>query len=621
MKAQRIDGLNNQVVTPAIGDGAPATKATQKTTQAVAPVARPDTKARALVTGEAPPARGELAMTDPRAQAAIDTSLEALSGRGLGGAQYKASRVEVDELGMAHVHFDRMHNGVKVFAEQAITHMRNGPNGEVTDVTNFNVAIAQSVTTKSAMSKQDAIAIAKKSFDPEGKTPAQRTEVERTCFAAGDGTYRMGFCVQMADKKNVPPRAMFYLIDGSSKEIVRQWNSLCSGFSRLNARPAAPKPVDGGNASDSPSPTSTPEAGANATANTSNYGKEPMTDTTRADGKHVVWDKSRLGGIHVLDGKNGEDGGPTEEVVDNDGHWGESGDSPRQVGAIGLEFCMEVGADFLKSLGINGWDLKGGEVEAVAHIFQNYVNAYYERDTKKNQVRFVCGDGNGTDAGPLGEDMTVPNHELGHGLDDFMTDGGLTYSDESGGLNEAYADILAHLVLKFTATATGPDGTSKYPQVAALYAGKKPTMNIWNIGEACWTPGAPGDALRYMQNPAQDGYSIDNYKQYPGHDEVHQSSGIANNMFYQLAETNNEGKIPNATSGHVVKDGIGEEKAGKIYLRQLQHYATKDTTLSEARVAWIKAATDLYGANSVEVQKVKEAWTAVGVEDPAVATV
>jgi len=54
-------------------------------------------------------------------------------------------------------------------------------------------------------------------------------------------------------------------------------------------------------------------------------------------------------------------------------------------------------------------------------------------------------------------------------------------------------------------------------------------------------------------------------------------------MFYQLAEANNEGKIPNSTSGLVVKDGIDEDKAGKIYYRQLQYYATKDTTFSQAR--------------------------------------
>ncbi|ATB29948.1 Vibriolysin, extracellular zinc protease [Melittangium boletus DSM 14713] len=90
--------------------------------------------------------------------------------------------------------------------------------------------------------------------------------------------------------------------------------------------------------------------------------------------------------------------------------------------------------------------------------------------------------------------------------------------------------------------------------------------------------------------------------------EVHGSSGIANNAFYLLTEG---GK--NRTSGLEVKDGIGMDKSLKIFGRALTTYMTPSTTFAQAREATIKAATDLHGADSVEVQKVKDAWTAVGV--------
>ena len=132
----------------------------------------------------------------------------------------------------------------------------------------------------------------------------------------------------------------------------------------------------------------------------------------------------------------------------------------------------------------------------------------------------------------------------------------------------------------------------------------------WTVGEDAWTPdNGTRDALRYMNDPTSDGYSVDHYSNYPKQTEVHGSSGIANNAFYLLSQGGT-----NKTSKLEVKDGIGIEKSLKVFGRALTNYMTPRTTFAEARDATIKAATDLYGANSAEVQKVKESWSAVGVE-------
>lgn len=132
----------------------------------------------------------------------------------------------------------------------------------------------------------------------------------------------------------------------------------------------------------------------------------------------------------------------------------------------------------------------------------------------------------------------------------------------------------------------------------------------WTVGETAWPPGSnTEDGLRYMDDPTKDGDSIDNYKDYPKQTEVHDSSGIANDAFYLLV---NGGK--NRTSGMEVKDGIGMEKGLKVYYRALAHYMTPNTTFAQARQACIQAATDLHGATSPEVQKVKDSWAAVGVK-------
>ena len=125
----------------------------------------------------------------------------------------------------------------------------------------------------------------------------------------------------------------------------------------------------------------------------------------------------------------------------------------------------------------------------------------------------------------------------------------------------------------------------------------------WKVGEDAWTPAnGTGDALRYMNDPTKDGYSVDHYSNYPKQTEVHGSSGISNNAFYLLTEG---GK--NRTSGLGVDKGIGMEAAQKIFGRALTTYMTPETTFAQAREATLKAATDLFGANSVEAQKVKDA--------------
>jgi Zn-dependent metalloprotease len=52
----------------------------------------------------------------------------------------------------------------------------------------------------------------------------------------------------------------------------------------------------------------------------------------------------------------------------------------------------------------------------------------------------------------------------------------------------------------------------------------------------------------------------------------------------------------------------------KIFGRALQYYMTPNSTFSHARESTLRAATDLFGADSKEVATLKQAWSAVGVE-------
>jgi Zn-dependent metalloprotease len=59
--------------------------------------------------------------------------------------------------------------------------------------------------------------------------------------------------------------------------------------------------------------------------------------------------------------------------------------------------------------------------------------------------------------------------------------------------------------------------------------------------------------------------------------------------------------------------GIGRQKAERIWYRALTVYMTSGSNFAGARQATIKAATDLHGANAPEVAAVMAAWSAVNV--------
>jgi vibriolysin len=201
----------------------------------------------------------------------------------------------------------------------------------------------------------------------------------------------------------------------------------------------------------------------------------------------------------------------------------------------------------------------------------------------------VYGDGDGTTASSLARSMDVTGHEMTHAVTERTAN--LTYSGESGGLNEATSDILGNMVEK---RARGEAETDN--------------LTVWTVGEDCWTPATPNDGLRYMYDPAKDGSSLDWGPNYSGQD-VHYSSGIPNLAYFLMSRG---GTHPRGRSTINVT-AIGSAAAEKIWYRALTTYWTSSTNFVNAKSGTISAANDLYGAGSVQATAVKDAWEAVGV--------
>ena len=221
------------------------------------------------------------------------------------------------------------------------------------------------------------------------------------------------------------------------------------------------------------------------------------------------------------------------------------------------------------------------------HYGTNYVNAFWDG------TRMTYGDGDGVDFGPL-VSLDVAGHEMSHGVTENSAN--LTYSGESGGLNESTSDIFGSLVEFYANNANDPGD--------------------YLIGEEFDLKNHVG--FRRMDNPQSDGSSFNCWSPTVGSADVHYSSGVGNHFFYLLSEgsgTKSIGGVTHSSStcnGSTVT-GIGRDAAGKIWYRALTVYMTSSTNYTGARTASLNAARDLYGAGSAQYNAVAAAWSAVSV--------
>lgn len=216
------------------------------------------------------------------------------------------------------------------------------------------------------------------------------------------------------------------------------------------------------------------------------------------------------------------------------------------------------------------------------HYASNYCNAFW------NGSQMVYGDGNAAQGClPLARSVDVTAHELTHAVTE--NESGLVYSGEPGGLNEAMSDIFGAF------TEAWVDGG----RIGTLAV----SADTWKVGEDVLTP-----ALRWMNDPAADGASLDFWTTGAGNVDVHYSSGIANLAFYLLSQG---GTHPRGKSSVVVA-GIGMDKAIRLFYAMNVNYLTATSKYAQAVSASMSAATEL-GFTEAERNAVMDAWRAVGV--------
>ncbi len=233
----------------------------------------------------------------------------------------------------------------------------------------------------------------------------------------------------------------------------------------------------------------------------------------------------------------------------------------------------------------DSYDNAGAALVSSVHYSSNYCNAFW------NGVQMVYGDGNSSQGClPLARAQDVTAHELTHAVTE--NESGLIYSGESGGLNEAMSDIFGAFAEAYV------DGG----KTGALTV----SSDTWKIAEDVLPP-----ALRYMNDPAADGASLDYYTSGAGNVDVHYSSGIANLAFYLLSQG---GLHPRGKSTINVA-GLGMDKAIRIFYETNANLLTSNANFLAAGNATVQAAVNL-GYSQADQISVARAWQAVGVPVP-----
>ncbi len=213
----------------------------------------------------------------------------------------------------------------------------------------------------------------------------------------------------------------------------------------------------------------------------------------------------------------------------------------------------------------------------------NSIDSYWDG------TRMVFGAGDYVTASSLARAMDVTAHEFTHAV--TGSESGLISTGESGGLGEAMGDIFG--------------------AVCEWYRdGQVVSSKTWIVGDEVWTPSVPGDGMRYMANPTQDGESLD-FQDGSADVDVHQRAGIVNLAFYLLAQ----GGVHPQGKSTINVPGIGILKAARVFYKANTDILTASSNFLDAKNATVQAATQL-GYTQAEIDAVKKAWDAVGVVPP-----
>ncbi len=482
-------------------------------------------------------------------------SIESDAVRGAAGSPFsmELQSTQTDNLGHEHIRMTQHYNGLPVIGAEMVVHIDDS---DVIYQTNGRYLPALDISTDPAITADAALQIGLNEQEPIA--PTEVTEEPALVIYGGKLAY-------------------YYVLTQNGPDVFGQWRYYVDAqtgaliFRYNNIQSAAPDPTQGNHVT----VTGNRLTGEDGSARTVSGFYE-----NSSSGNYFLYNFDGTWGIFDWVATDWE-----QRVTSN---WGTT---DRHAVSLGDNFEL-IQEYVVNVLGWNSFDNAGAFGRANVHMTGGYcpVNAWWD-----GTDWHFC-DGDGTTANELGV-LDVAAHEYGHAITQYTSN--LTYSYESGALNEAYSDIFGSTVEFYGQ----PDGTAPYPN-------SDRGRNDWLMGEDTWLP-VGTSALRDMRDPRRLGqpswYRGTNWYFGSGDNGgVHTNSGVANFAYYLLA-VGGSGSNDGHAYGPIT--GIGETAAAAVALRANMYYHVAADQYAEAREHWVSAASDL-GYSTATVEAV---WEAVGV--------
>src|SRR6476659_1649925 len=380
-----------------------------------------------------------------------------------------------DSNGTRHYRYQQTFRGVPIFGENVIVSEDKG--GNLRNLFGRSVAglAGELPNTAPKIARANALSIAKASaLGSRGTTMrTQHEDARQMIYIDGANHAHMSYVVSFfADSiKGGSPTRPFVIVDANSGKILKKWEGLTTA--QIGTGP-------GGNAK-----TGQYEWGSG--------GRYGLLDVTQS-GSTCTMNNANVKSVNL-------NGGTTSTTAS-------SYTCPRNTyKTINGGYSPINDAHYFGGLitgmypAYTGYNALTFQLVMRVHYSSSYENAFWDGSTMS------FGDGASTFYPLVSAD--VAGHEVSHGFTEQHSN--LTYSGQSGGMNEAFSDM-------------GGEATEYY------WKG----TNAFLVGQEIFK--ASG-ALRYMCNPTQDGQSIDNAANYNSSLDVHYSSGVYNKAFYKLATT------------------------------------------------------------------------------------
>jgi thermolysin len=475
--------------------------------------------------------------------------------------KFEVIKLKKDEIGMTHLKLQHLYKNIPVWGSELILH--SNASNEIIEV-NGQFTPGLSIDVTPAISSQSALEIALKDLG-EAEYRWQNMEQEellREVYHDKNRTWKPVPELSIAPENGDFNKGSYILVwkmtiavDGAKMGNYEYFIDAVNGriVNKFNSMPHA---------------TGT---------GISNYNGTVSFNTNLSGSTYQMYDTQRSIKTYTA---NQSENYPGTLLTDSDNYWNQNN------AAVDVHWGIAKVYDFyLNVFQRNSFDNSGAEIRSsVQALAGGTIN---NASWTGSQMAF--GDGDGTTFSNV-TSLDVAAHEFTHAV--TQNECGLIYQYESGALSESISDILG-TTIEFYST---------------------PGKANWYIGEECYTPGVPGDALRYMNNP-NAGSQPDTYfgtYWYSGELDnggVHTNSGVVNYAFYLLTI----GGSGNDDFGDAFSvTGIGIEKSRAIAYRALTTYFSSNTDLLGARNGFLSAASDLYGSSGAEYKSVSDAFGAVG---------